>query len=76
MELSDLAAELFLSEKQCGRVLRAVTGRNFRQELTRYRMDAALELQKQGELSLAEIAERVGYRSYSGFWKAFHKEAE
>lgn len=76
VELSDLAAELFLSEKQCGRVLRAVTGRNFRQELTRYRMDAALELQKQGELSLAEIAERVGYRSYSGFWKAFHKEAE
>ena len=73
VELSHLAEVLSLSEKQCGRVLRAATGHTFREELTRYRMEAAQELLKQGSLSLAEIAERVGYRSYSGFWKALSK---
>ncbi|MBQ8893823.1 MAG: helix-turn-helix domain-containing protein [Clostridia bacterium] len=72
--LGDLAASLSLSEKQTERLLRHHTGNTFRGELTRYRMEAARRLMQNEELTLTEIAEKVGYHSYSGFWKAFNKE--
>lgn len=73
--LSDLAAVLCLGEKQTARLLREECGRTFREELTVHRRAAAHMLMREGKLSLAEIAERVGYRSYSGFWKALHASA-
>ncbi|MBQ6823532.1 MAG: AraC family transcriptional regulator [Clostridia bacterium] len=72
--LGDLAAALSLSEKQTERLLRQYTGNTFRGELTRYRMEAARRLMQNENLTLTEIAEKVGYRSYSGFWKAYNKE--
>lgn len=72
--LGDLAAALSLSEKQTERLLRQHTGNTFRGELTRYRMEAARRLMQNETLTLTEIAEKVGYRSYSGFWKAYNKE--
>lgn len=71
--LGDLAAELSLSEKQTERLLLRYTGNTFRRELARHRLEAARQLMQNEELTLREIAEKVGYRSYSGFWKAFNK---
>ena len=48
----------------------------FREEMTHRRMEAARQLMKDQSLSLTEIAEKVGYQSYSGFWKAFHEKRE
>ena len=74
--LADLGAELNLSEKQADRLVRQVTGRGFREELCSRRMEAARQLIREGEMSLAAIAEQVGYRSYSGFWKALQRWGE
>ncbi|MBQ8684540.1 MAG: helix-turn-helix domain-containing protein [Clostridia bacterium] len=75
--LSDLAQLLHVSEKQAERLVVKYTGNKFRQELTRHRMLIAGHLMEQKQVPLSEIAHYVGYRSYSGFWKAwkkFHQE--
>ena len=71
ISLSDLADLLNLSKKQAERMVEKYTGLSFRAEITHQRMQAARQLMKNPALSLSEIAARVGYRSYSGFWKAF-----
>ena len=71
IRLSDLAAELGISEKQSGRIVKEITGRSFRDELTRKRMEAAHSLLGSG-MSLYDISAAVGYKSYSGFWKAYN----
>ena len=68
----DLARELNLSKKQTARLVKKYMGTGFSVALTRYRLDAAKQLLICDEsLSMADVAELVGYRSYSGFWKAF-----
>lgn len=70
--IEDLAERLNLSPKQTQRLVQSYTGNTFGKELTRVRIKAARLLIKDNEqLSLLEISHRVGYRSYSGFWKAF-----
>ena len=69
--LSDLAAVLSLSEKQTAREVRAHTGHSFREALYTFRMNAAESLLSAGGCSLTEVAERIGYASYSGFFKAY-----
>ena len=54
----------------------AFVRKNFSEELTARRMLAADHLIKDGRLSLAEVAETVGYQTYSGFWKAYKKFKE
>lgn len=73
ISLADLARILNLSEKQTERILQQITGKTFRKLLAEYRIDAAKILIKSGGLSLSQIAEKVGYKSYSGFWKAYNK---
>ena len=68
--VADLARELMLSEKQTQRLVREHTGRTFRKELTARREEVAQQLLQTGSYTLAEVAEYVGFRSYSGFWKA------
>ncbi|MBQ7386736.1 MAG: helix-turn-helix transcriptional regulator [Clostridia bacterium] len=70
--LSELAAELQLCTKQTARLVEKYMGASFSKTLVRYRINAAkLLLDSAPSLTLAEIAQLVGYRSYSGFWKAF-----
>lgn len=68
--VADLARELMLSEKQAQRLVIKQTGHTFLQELTARRMEVAKQLLQTGNYTLAQTAEYVGYRSYSGFWKA------
>ena len=76
IKLSDLAETLCVSEKQAHRLVIKHTGKNFSEELTSRRMIAADHLIKTGRLSLSEVAETVGYQTYSGFWKAYKKFKE
>lgn len=69
--LSDLAQILNLSEKQTEREVMKYTGRHFRGELAYRRVEAAKYLLNTEKIRLREAAERVGYKSYSGFFKAY-----
>lgn len=73
--LSDLAYELHLSEKQTDRLVQRYTGNTFRKELARQRISVAKHLESTTDMSLSEISRYVGYRSYSGFWKAYRKNS-
>lgn len=73
IKLSDLAVSLHLSEKQAERLVKKCTGMTFKAALSEKRIEMANYLRKTTDLSLGEIAEKVGYRSYSGFWKAINK---
>lgn len=73
VRLSDLAEHLHLSERQSERLVIEHTGRTFRDELTSIRMDMARHLLSTTDMSLTEVADYVGYRSYAGFWKAMKK---
>ena len=70
LTLSQLAGELRTSVRQAERLVRRYTGRSFCDELLYTRMAMADALMKDTDMSLREIAECVGYGSYSGFWKA------
>lgn len=71
--LADAAGEANLSQRQAQRLIRSYTNRTFLQELTLQRMTVAAHLMDHTELPLEEIAQYVGYQSYSGFWKAWQK---
>lgn len=73
IRLSDLAEFLHVSDRQAERLVLEHTSRSFRDELAATRVRIARELQKTTSLSLSEIAEYTGYRSYAGLWKAMRK---
>lgn len=70
--LSDLARKLYLSEKQTERLVVRYTGKTFKKALVEKRMTIADYLLYNTDLNMTEIAEYVGYSSYSGFWKAYN----
>jgi len=70
--LEELAGLLSLSPKQTARIVEQYTGHTFRKEITAKRIEAASLLMQSG-MSAREAALRVGYTSYSGFWKARRK---
>ena len=71
--LCTLAELLHLSEKQTERLVIKTMGCTFKKALTNVRISTADHLIKTTDMSLAEVAEYVGYHSYSGFWKAYTK---
>ena len=71
--LETLAEELNLSPKQTARLVRRFCGQTFGQKLAAQRREIAARLIESGTMSLSEVAEAVGYRTYSGFWKAFRR---
>lgn len=70
LKISDIAKELFLSEKQTERIIKKQLGDNFKSSLCKHRIKIADFLEKNTSMNLNEIAEYVGYSTYSGFWKA------
>ena len=71
--LSDLAEQLHISERHAERLVLQYTGHSFREELVAVRMRVADQLMQAENASLEQIAKYVGYRSYSGFWKAMKR---
>jgi AraC-like DNA-binding protein len=69
--LEGLAKKLYLSQRQTRKLVRRFFGEDFKALMVRQRMDVARIFLESEDLSLEEIAESVGYRSYSGFHLAF-----
>ena len=73
VRLYDLAGALGISPKHAARLVEKVTGNTFSDELTRHRISAAEQYMREGTHQLKDISERVGFHSYSGFWKAYKR---
>ena len=71
VQVSDLAKELHLSEKQTQLLVKRYLGRTFKQELTETRMKVASYLVEYTDMSMTEIASKIGFQTYGGFWKVF-----
>lgn len=71
LRLDDLAKRFYLSSRQFNRILTESMGDTFHVLLTRRRMQIATALLRRSDLSIAKIAEMVGYASSSGFHKVF-----
>ena len=69
----DLATVLAVSKRQTSRILREQCGKSFHEKLEEVRMSRAQQYLRLGELTVEEIAFRVGYASASGFFVAFKK---
>ncbi len=71
--LKTLSDYLHLSERQINRILKQQSGLGFKDLLIRQRMLMAKELLQDSSLSLTEIAKKVGFHSYSGFYYCVRK---
>jgi AraC-like DNA-binding protein len=71
--VESLAAEVACSRATFARRFRELVGEPPLVYLTRLRMEVAARLLRDGELSLATIAERVGYASEFAFNRTFHR---
>ena len=76
VQLCDLADELNLSERQTERLVKEYTGNTFKAELAKTKTDVAKKLMNSTNMSMQDIAHRVGYQSYAGFYKAMKKFAD
>lgn len=73
LSLSELSALLNLSPRQTQRLLQNSFGKTFSQKLTDARMAAASQFLNGTNLSVTEIAERVGFSSIEHFSTAFRR---
>jgi len=70
--VSELAAELGLSRSQVLRKIKSLSGKSANQFIRDIRLDEAVRLLKQSELTSSEIAYEVGFSSPSYFNKCFN----
>ena len=71
--IDELAKKLYLSTRQTRTVVKKIMGDDFKSLIIKQRIDLANVLMENSELPLEEIAERVGYNSYSSFYTAYVK---
>ncbi len=69
--LCALAKKLYLSQRQTRKLVQQFYGEDYKTLIVRQRMESAKLMLQSGDVSLEQIAEAVGYRSYSGFHLAF-----
>lgn len=74
VSLDDVARRVASSRRQLQRAFAEVGGTTFREHLTRVRMARAAELLGNGgNVTVREVAHRVGYRQPAQFAKAFRR---
>lgn len=71
--LSAVAEILHMSERNTARIIKEIFGVSVSTLVLNQRMAYAKELIAKREMPLSEIAERVGYKNYNTFYKAFKK---
>lgn len=69
--LTDLADRLHMSVSQTQRLVKNHYGISFQQKLIQAKIQKSKHLMATTKLSLEEIAQKVGYRSYNAFFEAF-----
>jgi transcriptional regulator GlxA family with amidase domain len=73
LALDDIARRVATSRRQLQRAYSEVGDTTFREHLTGVRMDRAGEMLRHGNLTIREVAHRVGYRQPAQFAKAFRR---
>ncbi|HBF14144.1 MAG TPA: hypothetical protein DDW30_00385, partial [Clostridiales bacterium] len=74
VRIEDLAKDMQMSVRQVNRVLVRMFGMPFTQKLREMRLQYAAMLLRNGDLSVAEISRRCGFRSYPYFEVCFRQE--
>ena len=72
--IADITDELHVSASYFSSVFKKVTGENYTNYLTNLRMNAAQNLLRTTEKTIAEIAVTIGYSDYFYFAKVFKKQ--
>ncbi|MCW2968162.1 MAG: helix-turn-helix transcriptional regulator [Solirubrobacteraceae bacterium] len=73
LALDDIARRVATSRRQLQRSYAEVGQTTFREHLTAVRMERAGDLLRQQNLTIREVANRVGYRQPAQFAKAFRR---
>ena len=73
LSLDDIARRVASSRRQLQRAYSEIGKTTFREHLTAVRMERAAELLVQRDLTVRDVAHRVGYRQPAQFAKAFHR---
>ena len=73
LALDDIARRVATSRRQLQRAYAEVGDTTFREHLTTVRMERAGDLLRHGNLTVREVASRVGYRQPAQFAKAFRR---
>jgi TolB-like protein/AraC-like DNA-binding protein len=71
--VEELAKNMGMSRSQLHRKLNAATGQSVSQFIREYRLQRSMKLLKDGELTAAEVADRVGFGSASYFSTCFNE---
>ena len=71
--LTELASLLHLSRQQTYRVINKLCGKSFGECINEVKMQRAVMLMENADLSLTEISLRVGYKNPNSFYIAFKK---
>jgi AraC family transcriptional regulator, regulatory protein of adaptative response / methylphosphotriester-DNA alkyltransferase methyltransferase len=71
--LDDVARRVATSRRQLQRAYAEIGSTTFREHLTAVRMERAGDLLRHGNLTIREVAQRVGYRQPAQFAKAFRR---
>lgn len=74
ISLNDIANAAFVSKGECCRIFKRVLQLSPFQYLVRYRLKLSVQLLNETDLSIAQIAQRVGFCSSSYYTKCFRKE--
>jgi signal transduction histidine kinase/DNA-binding response OmpR family regulator len=69
-----LASKLRMSRSQLYRKIKALTNQTVHDFITTFRMNKAAELLLNGELSISEVAYKVGYSLHTNFTRSFIKQ--
>lgn len=68
--VSELAKNLYLSDKQTERLTKKYSGYTLKKAITNYRIKISDFLEENTDMNKSEISKYVGYSNYSGYWKA------
>ncbi len=74
VRITDLAQDMQVSTRQVNRILYKMFGMSFTQKLREQRLQYAAMLLKDSDMTMAEISQRSGFRSYPYFETCFLRE--
>ncbi|WP_276372255.1 helix-turn-helix domain-containing protein [Chryseolinea sp. H1M3-3] len=71
--VEELAKNIGMSRSQLHRKLNSITGQSVSQFIREYRLQLGMALLKEGDLTAAEVADRIGFGSATYFNKCFNE---
>lgn len=76
INLDMIAGHVHLSRSECCRYFKKMTGQSLFEYITLFRIDRSMDLLRNTEMSIANIAQAVGFQSQSYFTECFRKRVD